>query len=413
MDISQKLAILADAAKYDASCASSGANRKRPVKGLGNAQQLGVCHSFTPDGRCISLLKLLLTNHCIYECKYCINRASSPTRRAAFTIQEIVTLTVEFYKRNYIEGLFLSSGVMVSPDHTMERMKEVARRLRVDQHFGGYIHLKIVPGVSKEVIEQAGRWADRLSANIELPTQEELNVLAPGKTHRDVESSMNRIKQTIGDDPQQCKQPKQARRVAVTGQSTQMIIGATPASDLVILKKAESLYKDFQLRRVYYSAYNPIPFKSSEIIPGQGSLVREHRLYQADWLVRFYGFHVNELVVQKDHNLSLDQDPKMVWAASHPEFFPVDVNRAPKAVLVRVPGIGVRNALRILKIRKYHKLRFDDLRKLRIAVNRAKEFIITADYVPSGFRRANSGLHIAARPVQLELFDASALTGEL
>lgn len=415
MELSEKLTILSDAAKYDASCASSGAQRRRPVNGLGDARRVGVCHSFAPDGRCISLLKLLFTNYCIYDCRYCINRASSPVRRAAFTVDEILTLTVEFYKRNFIEGLFLSSGVMVSPDHTMEKMIETARRLRLERRFGAYIHLKVVPGASPELVREAGRWADRLSANIELSSQEELDHLAPEKTHQDIESSMSQIQRVIGPRQGQGR-GKRPQGVLVSGQSTQLIVGATPAPDRMILEKADRLYQRFALNRVYYSAYSPIPHESGDLPSARVPLMREHRLYQADWLMRFYGFRVEELVTQDDQNLSLQQDPKLSWALAHPECFPVDVNTAPREMLWRVPGIGVRNAMRIAGIRRYHPLRLGDLKKLRVAVKRARDFIITADSMPmmGPGRLMESDTPRKTGETQLELFEApvAAVTGE-
>ncbi len=410
----QKLAILADAAKYDASCASSGSNRKRPRNGLGNGHSVGICHSYTPDGRCISLLKLLLTNFCIYDCQYCINRASSSTRRAAFKTDEIVSLTVEFYKRNYIEGLFVSSGIMVSPDYTMERLIAIAKKLRTEHRFGGYIHIKAVPGASQELMDEAGIWADRLSANIELPTQDDLNNLAPEKTHQEIEGTMGQIRTAIDRDKKERGSSKHRRRYAAGGQSTQLIVGATPTPDMTILQKASDLYQGYKLRRVYYSAYSPIPDMSSQMPSTRIPLLREHRLYQADWLLRFYGFTVEELVTGQDRNLDLKQDPKMVWALAHPEYFPVDINTAPRAMLMRVPGIGVRNAMRIQKIRKYHRLRLKDLRKLRVALNRARRFILAEDHWPDERPIPVINTKPTVDTVQDQQLDFfSALTGEI
>ena len=404
MDVQSKLRILADAAKYDASCASSGSNRKRPDGGIGNGAGIGICHSYTPDGRCVSLLKILLTNYCIYDCSYCVNRVSSDTPRARFTPQEVVTLTLEFYKRNYIEGLFLSSGVIQSGDYTMEELVEVARSLRNDHGFGGYIHLKAVPGASEELLLQAGRWSDRLSANIELPTQADLDRLAPAKSHEVIETSMLQIRQGM-------EEAKDTRQRFANGQSTQMVVGATETPDAQILTAASRLYTNFGLKRVYYSGFSPIPYADGRLPLHRVPLVREHRLYQADWLIRFYGFDVSELTANA--NLSLEQDPKLEWALRNRHRFPVDVNRGSKSELLRVPGFGVRNVQRILKIRRYSQLRLSDLVRLRVPLKKAQPFIVTADYNPVVLQLDRVSL--PGQMEQMSLFDSgtAALTGEL
>src|SRR5579872_1534178 len=298
MDIQTKLSILADAAKYDASCASSGSRRERTTGGLGNTTGVGICHSYTPDGRCVSLLKILLTNYCIYDCTYCVNRVTSETMRARFTPEEVVSLTIEFYKRNYIEGLFLSSGVIQNPDYTREQMIEVAKALRTEHLFGGYIHLKMVPGVSAGLIAEAGKWADRLSANIEMPLQADLDRLAPAKSHVEIQGTMGEIQSRI------LEAKDQRKTFAAAGQSTQVIVGATEAPDAAILEKSSALYQDYGLRRVYYSAFSPIPHSDSRLPLKAAPLVREHRLYQADWLIRYYGFTVKELTTAEEPNLA-------------------------------------------------------------------------------------------------------------
>ncbi len=405
MDVQSKLRILADAAKYDASCASSGSNRKTMEGGIGNGAGVGICHSYTPDGRCVSLLKILLTNYCVYDCTYCVNRVSSDTPRARFTPEEVATLTMEFYKRNYIEGLFLSSGVIQSADYTMEELVRVARILREEHRFGGYIHLKAVPGASKELLLEAGKLADRLSANIEMPTQVDLDKLAPAKTHVEIEKSMSQIQ----DGMLEAKDSGRKRSFA-TGQSTQMVVGATPSTDAQILEKASGLYKGFGLRRVYYSGFSPFPHGDGRLPLDRVPLIREHRLYQADWLIRFYGFEHQELTAQTP-NLPLDKDPKLHWALAHREFFPVDVNKAAKSSLLRVPGFGVRNVSRMLKIRRHHALTLADLTRIRVPLAKAKYFIVTADQNVA-IRKVDSLFLPAIVPAQLNLFDAT-VRGEL
>ena len=404
MDTQARLRILADAAKYDVSCASSGATRKRPEAGLGNADSIGICHSFTPDGRCISLLKILLTNYCIYDCTYCVNRISSDTPRARFTPEEVANLTVEFYKRNYIEGLFLSSGVVGSADATMELLIRTARLLREQHRFGGYIHLKAVPGAAEALMLEAGKWADRLSANIEMPTQADLNQLAPAKSHAEITTSMEQIRDGIAE-------AKDAghRNFARAGQSTQMVIGATPTPDAEILRTSSELYRAYKLRRVYYSGFSPIPHADPRLPADRSPLVREHRLYQADWLLRFYGFSIED--VTEEQNLSLDMDPKLAWALRHREWFPVDVNRGPKEALLRVPGFGVRNVKSILQSRRHRSLTLDDLRRLSVPVGRARYFITTAE--PNDAVRSIDSWRLPVLvPKQMDLFSAT-VRGEL
>ena len=417
MEIQQKLCILADAAKYDASCASSGSRRARVDGGLGNTNGIGICHSYTPDGRCVSLLKLLLTNYCIYDCSYCVNRISSDTQRARFTPEEVVYLTIEFYKRNYIEGLFLSSGVIQSSDYTMEQLVRVAKLLRAEQLFNGYIHLKAVPGASEELMLEAGRWADRLSANVELAADRDLAQLAPAKSHREIEASMRQIAGGILDAKDKTMRNGKSPHFAPAGQSTQFIVGATGTSDAETLTKSQALYSTYNLRRAYYSAFSPIPHADPALPLKKIPLIREHRLYQADWLMRFYGFAASELTTANDRNLPLDKDPKLAWALRNREFFPVDVNKAGKAALLRVPGFGVRNVTRILKLRRFRSLTLTDLSKLKAAVNRARFFVVTADHNPDVLQLDALQLpsRVINQPKQLGLFEAAetARTGEL
>ncbi|WP_146390826.1 putative DNA modification/repair radical SAM protein [Allorhodopirellula solitaria] len=417
MDVRKKLAILADAAKYDASCASSGSKSTRPDSLIGSTEGMGICHSYTPDGRCVSLLKILLTNYCIYDCQYCVNRISSDTRRARFTVDEVVDLTLEFYRRNYIEGLFLSSGIIQTSDYTMEQLIAVAKKLRVEHHYGGYIHLKTIPNAADGLIDEAGRWADRLSVNIELPTEQDLVQLAPEKKKPQIEQAMQGIRGKIDEYKHEVKAGFQPPRFAPAGQSTQMIVGATKTPDVEILRTASSLYTQQRLRRVYYSAYSPIPHADARL-PGQSPpLVREHRLYQADWLMRFYGFDASEIVTEADQNLSLEMDPKLAWAIANRHFFPVDINRASREELLRIPGIGVRSVDRILKLRRLQKVATSDLKKLRIAWKRAKSFIQTGDHNPglADLDKLDLGRRIRPQTQQLLLFDAasSAFSGEV
>lgn len=417
MDVRAKLTVLADAAKYDASCASSGSKGTRTGSKIGSTEGMGICHSYTPDGRCISLLKILLTNYCIYDCQYCVNRISSDTPRARFTVDEVVSLTMEFYKRNYIEGLFLSSGIIQNSDYTMEQMISVAKSLRNDHSYGGYIHLKTIPNADQLLIEEAGRWADRLSVNIELPTENDLHTLAPEKKKPQIVGTMDGIRDKISETEQERKAGFRPPRFTPAGQSTQMIVGATDTPDADVLQTASQLYNSQRLRRVYYSAYSPIPHADARLPGKSPPLVREHRLYQADWLIRFYGFGADEIVSDQDRNLSLELDPKLAWALANRHFFPVDVNRASREELLRIPGIGVRNVHRILKIRRHQSLRTEDLKKLRVAWNRAKFFVVTADHNPSLADLDILNLKRKVRPKtqQLMLFDAAttAVSGEV
>ncbi len=421
MDIKDKLAILADAAKYDASCASSGVARKAEVGGIGNVQGSGICHSYTPDGRCVSLLKILLTNFCIYDCSYCVNRVSSQVKRAKFSIDEIVNLTMNFYKRNYIEGLFLSSGVARSSDETMEEMIEVARRLRVDHKFGGYIHLKAVAGCSQLLLDQAGLYADRLSANIELPKQKDLDDLAPAKTHKEIEISMGQIQNRILENIDEQKNFKKAPIFSPGGQSTQMIVGATASSDRDIMTKASGLYDSFHLKRVYYSAFSPIPDSDPNLPLEKPPMIREHRLYQTDWLLRFYGFKVEEVLPMDHPSLDLEKDPKLSWAIRNRQRFPIDLNTAPKMELLRIPGLGVRNVEKILSSRRHRKIRLEDLSKMRVAIDKIRPFIQTVDYTPPisqldsmGFEKSLEKILEVKKSLQLDFFSSvfSSTTGE-
>jgi len=382
VDLKKKLSILADAAKYDASCASSGSRRATPEQGLGNTNGMGICHSYTPDGRCVSLLKILLTNFCIYDCRYCVNRVSSDVRRARFSVSEVVDLTLEFYRRNYIEGLFLSSGIIQNPDYTMEQLVAVARTLREEHHYGGYIHLKAIPRAAEELLAEAGRWADRVSVNIELPTEHDLTQLAPEKKRTDIEQSMLDLKVRIDAHREDSQAGFKSPPFAPAGQSTQMIIGATPTPDAEILSTARHLYEQKKLRRVYYSAYSPIPHADTRLPAQTPPLVREHRLYQADWLLRFYGFQVNELVNPAKPNLELEVDPKLAWALEHRDQFPVDVNTATREMLLRIPGLGVKTVDKILRSRRHRRLRAKDLQTLRIPWSRVQHFVTAVDHKP-------------------------------
>lgn len=388
LNITEKLSVLADAAKYDASCSSSGSKAKRGgknlPKGLGSTEGMGICHSYTPDGRCISLLKILMTNYCIFDCKYCINRISSDVKRARFTNDEIVELTISFYRRNYIEGLFLSSGIIKDSDYTMEQLVLVAKTLREVHNFRGYIHLKTIPGASDELLHQAGLYADRLSVNIELPTELDLKNLAPEKDRKGLEQNMHEVKTKALEIIEDKKKGMKVPVFVPAGQSTQMIIGATPTADNEILGTSVRLYDKYKLRRVYYSAFSPIPDSSHELPSKNPPLIREHRLYQADWMLRFYGYDVNEIVDGNNRNLELDIDPKTAWALRNRWFFPVDVNRADKEALLRIPGVGVGSVKKIISMRRYKFLRYEDLIKLHVAMNRAKYFVTTIDHTPTG-----------------------------
>lgn len=409
--IIERLEILADAAKYDASCASSGTAKKNSLggKGIGSTEGMGICHAYAPDGRCISLLKILLTNHCIFDCHYCINRKSSNVRRARFTPQEVADLTLSFYRRNYIEGLFLSSGIVKSSNHTMEQLIETARILREEHDFRGYIHLKTIPEADAELVHMAGLYADRVSINVELPTDAGLTRLAPDKDARQIEGAMGGLKERIAEHGDAKKRFRHAPRFAPAGQSTQMIVGADAASDADIVVKASRLYNDFGLRRVYYSAFSPIPDASAVLPLKRPPLIREHRLYQSDWLMRFYGYQPAEVMqaTGDDGNLPLDIDPKLAWALKFRETFPLDVNRAPREMLLRVPGLGVKAVDQIVASRRHRTLRLDDVAKLTVSVAKVRPFICTADWRPTSLTdRADLRALLAPKQEQLELFAA-------
>ncbi len=379
MQLIEKLSILADAAKYDASCASSAAPKRSSEgkAGLGATDGMGICHSYTPDGRCVSLLKILLTNFCLFDCQYCVNRRSSDVPRARFTPEEVVTLTLDFYRRNCISGLFLSSGIIRSADYTMEQLIRVAKLLREEHQFRGYIHLKTIPEADPLLIEEAGRYADRLSVNIELPTDASLQTLAPEKQVGSIRQAMNTIhlgRQAVADEPK-------APSFAPAGQSTQMIVGADDTDDSTILHSAESLYGNFKLKRVYYSAFSPIPNSPKSVPLAAPPLIREHRLYQADFLLRSYGFKAGELFQGPGH-LALDIDPKLAWALEHRDVFPLDLNRAEPALIARIPGIGIRTTQRLVELRRQRRIRYEDLTRLRCVLAKAKPFLITSDYHP-------------------------------
>ena len=376
MDVFDKLKILTDAAKYDVACTSSGVNKKAGVNGIGSAAASGICHSFAGDGRCISLLKVLMTNVCAYDCKYCVNRKSNDTPRASFTPRELADLTINFYRRNYIEGLFLSSGVLKNPDYTSEQMIEVLRILRVEYRFSGYIHAKAIPGTDSTLIAKLGLLADRMSVNIELPSQSSLQLLAPDKSKHSILAPMGYIRNRIQENSTDIIKYRHAPKFVPAGQSTQMIIGATPDTDFQILNLTESLYKKYKLKRVFFSAYMAV--NENSLLPTLDTtppLLREHRLYQADWLLRFYGFTANELLDPHHQSFNPYIDPKGNWALNHMEFFPMNVNRAPYSDLLRVPGIGVNSAKRIVTARRTATLNFDGLKKLGVVLKRAQYFI--------------------------------------
>jgi putative DNA modification/repair radical SAM protein len=422
VDLRSKLAILADAAKYDASCASSGGVRRDSSngRGLGSNEGTGICHSYAPDGRCISLLKILLTNWCQYDCLYCVNRVSSDVPRARFTVDEVVQLTLDFYRRNCIEGLFLSSGIIRSPDYTMEQVVEVARRLREEHDFRGYIHLKTIPDAAPELLQRAGRYADRLSINIELPTQESLATLAPEKDVGAIRRSMANVRVQIEDARGAARDAQRSPVVsmpkarpargkpdgfAAAGQSTQMIVGADATDDATILATSAQLYGAYRLKRVYYSAFSPIPDASAALPLKAPPLVREHRLYQADWLMRFYGFAADEIASPRTGGmLRLEVDPKLAWALAHPEKFPVDLNRAPRELLLRVPGLGVKAVDRLLLARRVRRVRADDLQRLHVPTRKVLPFVVLADHRPARAPDAQGLAQAAAAPEQALLF---------
>ncbi|HZH63410.1 MAG TPA: putative DNA modification/repair radical SAM protein [Flavisolibacter sp.] len=414
----EKLSILADAAKYDVSCSSSGSKRKNENKGLGNAEGMGICHAYTEDGRCVSLLKILLTNHCIFDCAYCVSRKSNDVKRAAFTVQEVVDLTMNFYRRNYIEGLFLSSGIFKDPDYTMERLVSIAKKLRTEQKFNGYIHLKTIPGASDELMKEAGLYADRLSVNIEMPTELGLKLLAPDKKREDMIRPMTFLKNEIVANKAEQKAVTRVKAplFAPAGQSTQMVIGATNENDWQVLKLSDGFYKHMNLKRVYYSGY--VPVSNDSRLPAIGTpvpMVRENRLYQADWLLRFYGFEVDEIVTPDDPFLDMQIDPKLNWALRNLHQFPVDINKADLEVIKRIPGIGIQSAQKIWEARKFKTLTWDHLQKFNIATNRAKYFLnmkvqdfAPKDYTPQQIKNfilsASQTKYAANHSPQLHLF---------
>ena len=374
--IKEKLNILADAAKYDVSCSSSGSKRTNKNKGLGDSSGMGICHTYTEDGRCVSLLKILLTNHCIFDCAYCVTRKSNDVKRAAFKVQEVVDLTINFYRRNYIEGLFLSSGIFKSADYTMERLVAVAKKLRLEENFNGYIHLKSIPGASDELMREAGLYADRLSVNIEIPSVKGLKLLAPDKNRADFIKPMEKVKNEIIQYKAEKKLFKNTPIYSPAGQSTQMIIGATNETDAEIMYTSASFYKNFNLKRVYYSGYVPISYDSR--LPSIGTevpMMRENRLYQTDWLLRFYGFDIRELLNKDTPNLDMDIDPKLSWALRNLNLFPIDINKADKHMLARIPGLGMKSVNKIINARRFRKLNWEHLKAIGAAVNRAKYFM--------------------------------------
>jgi putative DNA modification/repair radical SAM protein len=407
LTLDRKLAILSDAAKYDASCASSGGDKRdsRDGKGIGSVTGSGICHAYAPDGRCISLLKILMTNFCIYDCAYCVNRVSSNVQRARFSPEEVVTLTLEFYRRNYIEGLFLSSGIIRTPDDTMADMVRIARMLRENHGFRGYIHLKTIPDASPELLDEAGRFADRLSINVELPTDAAVKSYAPEKSPARIRRAMADVrlrKEAAGD---KTHTGRRAPKFAPAGQSTQMIVGADGATDSTILQSSTRLYASYGLKRVYYSAFSPIPDASAALPLISPPLVREHRLYQADWLMRFYGFDVGEITAARpDGNLDLTIDPKLAWALANRHLFPVDINRADRETLLRVPGIGTRTVGRILKARRHRTLRYEDLMRMGANLKNARPFLTALDWRPRNLDAADLKARFAPPPEQLSLF---------
>ena len=427
MSIYEKLQILTDAAKYDVACTSSGVERKGDGTGIGNCSKAGICHSFSADGRCISLLKILFTNDCIYDCKYCVNRSSNDVIRTSFTPDEICTLTMEFYRRNYIEGLFLSSGILKNPNYTMELIYAALYKLRHVCNFQGYIHVKAIPGADPILIQKVGFLADRMSVNLELPTAESLRLLAPHKSRKNILAPMRLVQEKFKENRQELTLYKSAPRFVPAGQSTQMIIGASPETDYQILRVAESLYQKFGLKRVFYSAF--VAVNEDKALPARTSdgppLLREHRLYQADWLLRYYKFEANELLNEKNPNFNIFLDPKCNWALNHLEYFPVEVNRASYDVLLRVPGIGYKSAGRIVKARRFGSLGFEDLRKMGVVLKRALYFItcsgkmmyktkIEEDYITRNLLNTKERLPDSVAGMnyqQLSLFDDVNFTG--
>jgi putative DNA modification/repair radical SAM protein len=424
MDLMDKLKILSNAAKYDVSCSSSGSKRKNSNNGIGNASEAGICHSFTPDGRCISLLKILFSNDCVFDCKYCINGASRDFFRVSFTPEEVCDLTINFYRRNYIEGLFLSSAIVKNPNNTMELLLKTVKKLRLEKNFNGYIHLKAIPGADEKLIQEAGTYVDRMSVNIELPSSDSLKLLAPQKTKDKILKPMSIIKNSIINHTEMKKSIRSTPLFVPGGQSTQLIVGATPENDGKILRLSENLYNKFSLKRVYYSAYVPV-IKDNKLLPDitHPPMIREHRLYQADWLLRYYGFKANELLKNDDDNFDLNFDPKTYWALSNLNDFPVEINKASYEKLLRIPGIGVTSAKKILKTRRVHSLTFEDLKNLRVVLKRAKYFITCSgryygdvsfddNKIKNKLLEQNIPKNKGINPNQISFFDSPSLEGE-
>ncbi len=406
LTVMEKLEILSDAAKYDASCASSSTTKRNSLKGgLGSTTGSGICHSYAPDGRCISLLKILLTNYCSFDCAFCINRSSSNVRRARFTVEEVVDLTLSFYKRNYIEGLFLSSGIIRSPDYTMAELVRVAQTLREVHGFRGYIHLKLIPSANADLVAQAGLYADRVSINVELPTEVSLERFAPEKRPREISAAMGGLRLKIEESQAERAKSRRAPVFSPAGQSTQMIVGADGTSDATILQRSAQLYGSFGLKRVYYSAFSPIPDASRQLPLSEPPLLREHRLYQADWLTRFYGFEVGEILDDGAGGmLDLAVDPKLAWALRHRARFPVDVNRADRETLLRVPGLGTKSVARILETRRFRRLRLEDVGKIARSITTLRHFIVAEGWRPgASLDSERLKQHLAPKPQQLAL----------
>jgi len=421
MDLMDKLKILSNAAKYDVSCSSSGSKRKNANNGIGNASEAGICHSFTPDGRCISLLKILFSNDCVFDCKYCINGSSRDFLRVSFTPDDVCDLTINFYRRNYIEGLFLSSAIVKNPNNTMELLLKTVKKLRLEKNFNGYIHLKAIPGADEKLIQEAGTYVDRMSVNIELPSSNSLKLLAPQKTKDNILKPMGIIKNSIINHDEMKKSIKSTPLFVPGGQSTQLIVGATPENDGKIIKLSEALYNKFSLKRVYYSAYVPV-IKDNKLLPDitHPPMIREHRLYQADWLLRYYGFKADELLKNDDDNFDLNFDPKTYWALSNLNDFPIEINKASYEKLLRIPGIGVTSAKKILKTRRVHNLSFDDLKNLRVVLKRAKYFITCSgkyygdvsfddNKIKNKLLAQNIPKNKGINPNQISFFDSSSI----
>ena len=406
----EKLAILSDAAKYDVSCASSGSTRKNTKYGLGNSKNMGICHTYTPDGRCVSLLKILLTNFCIFDCAYCVSRKSNDVKRAAFTVDEVVELTINFYKRNYIEGLFLSSGIFKSPDYTMERLVRIAKKLRTEENFNGYIHLKAIPGASEEMLYEAGLYADRLSVNIEMPSEESLKLVAPEKSFKDALEPMAYLKDAIADSKIERRKSKKAPKISPGGQSTQLVIGASPENDKQILELSGDLYTNKKLKRVYYSGYVPISEDSRLPTVDKTPVIRENRLYQADWLMRFYGFSVDEIVNDEHPDLDLEMDPKSAYAMRNLHLFPIDVNTADYHQLLRIPGVGVKSAKKMISGRRFSKLREEHLKKIGVIWKRARFFINCAGLTNTLLAQPINLISNSLKPARLQKKNPNQLT---